>query len=411
MVQLRKSTHSVRSSAFTGLLCTALALYALPQVHARRSRSSQVALHSGESEPPSQVDDLASIGLTFWPKRPLPKACARAPDEPGDRRPNKDELTIGNFNAEWLFLFGGTGNMVCPGKGCPWKDRNMAASHFIKVAETITTMGQPDIVHLSEVEGCDTLDKLIGVLEQGYGAPVGAYKSYLVPGRDTALGQNVGFISKVDPQEDVARTDDRAIYPVPGSRCGWTKPGAPSRLAGSSKNYFATFLVNDIKLLLAGTHMIAYPDKPERCERREAQAAVIADVIRAHVENHPADEVLVMGDFNDYDDEILDAAGPIDTPISQALALLRKSTSPPLHNLAKQWMNQTERYTNWYDRNGDCMDSGGDEHVLIDHVLVSDGLRNRLVSTRPIHSYKEYCGTLDSDHWPIVATFNVKRQD
>ncbi|KAJ3162990.1 hypothetical protein HDU88_006483 [Geranomyces variabilis] len=412
MVQLHISTRSVETSVFARILCTALALCALPQVHARRSRSSQVALDSGgDDAPPNQVDDLAGSGLTFRPKRPVPKACARAPDEPGDRRPNKDELTIGNFNAEWLFLFGGTGNMVCPGKGCPWKDRNMAASHFIRVAETITTMGQPDIVHLSEVEGCDTLDKLIGVLEQGYGAPLGAYKSYLVPGRDTALGQNVGFITKVDPQADVVRTDDRAIYPVPGSRCGWTKPGAPSRLAGSSKNYFATFMINDIKLLLAGTHMIAYPDKPERCERREAQAAVIADVIRAHVENHPADEVLVMGDFNDYDDEILDAAGPIDTPISQALSLLRKSTSPPLYNLAKQWMNQTERYTNWYDRNGDCKDSGGDEHVLIDHVLVSDGLKNRLVSTRPIHSYKEYCGTLDSDHWPIVATFNVKRQD
>ncbi|TPX56729.1 hypothetical protein PhCBS80983_g04336 [Powellomyces hirtus] len=384
----------------------------LSQVEARRSTGfpQQVALDTS----PDQVefDDLfetAGRHGTIRPKRPIPRACAAAPAEPGDRRSNVNELTIGNFNAEWLFLFGGTGGMVCPGFGCPWKNRKMAAEHIFKVAETITAMGQPDIIHMSEVEGCETLGKLIQILEVKHGAVPGAYKPYLIPGRDTALGQQVGLITKVDPQQDVFRTDDRTIYPVAGSRCGYTRPGAPSRLTGSTKNYFAVFKVNDVRMLVAGTHMIAYPDKPERCEKREAQATVLADTIRAHLAENPSDQVIVLGDFNDYDDEVLDAAGVIDTPISQALALLRGSTSPPLFNLAKTWLNQTERYTNWYDRNGDCKDGGGDEHVLIDHVLVSDGLKNRLVSSAPIHSYNEFCGTTDSDHWPIVAKFDVKR--
>lgn len=60
----------------------------------------------------------------MWrPKKPHPRSCGAAPVQPGDRRANRDELTVGNFNAEWMFLFGGTGGLVCPGRACPWKVR------------------------------------------------------------------------------------------------------------------------------------------------------------------------------------------------------------------------------------------------------------------------------------------------
>lgn len=180
------------------------------------------------------------------------------------------------------------------------QNRAMAERHLAHVAQTITSMGQPDVVHLTEVEGCDALDALIAILEARFAAPAGAYRAYLVPGRDTALGllcgggqfalcppgqargvthsdgcflrrfagQQVGLITKLDPVADVVRTDDRAIYPVAGSRCGFTPPGAPSRLMGCSKNYLAVLQpAPHLRVVLAGAHLIAYPDKKDRCEK------------------------------------------------------------------------------------------------------------------------------------------------
>lgn len=47
-------------------------------------------------------------------------ACFRVPRKAGDRRRDKNHLSIVNFNAEWLFLRGGTGQIVCPSESCPW---------------------------------------------------------------------------------------------------------------------------------------------------------------------------------------------------------------------------------------------------------------------------------------------------
>ncbi len=46
--------------------------------------------------------------------------CPHAPQNPGDRRADKRYLKIVNFNAEWLFLNGGSGFMTCPGPSCEW---------------------------------------------------------------------------------------------------------------------------------------------------------------------------------------------------------------------------------------------------------------------------------------------------
>lgn len=46
--------------------------------------------------------------------------CFAAPRVPGDRRRNKDQLSIVNFNAEWLFMRGGQGDIRCPSESCPW---------------------------------------------------------------------------------------------------------------------------------------------------------------------------------------------------------------------------------------------------------------------------------------------------
>ncbi|KAJ3042981.1 hypothetical protein HDV00_006288 [Rhizophlyctis rosea] len=356
------------------------------------------------ADPPTHADELTIVPRPRKPKQP--RACATAPKLPGDRRGRRGELTLMNFNAEWLFLNGGSGQMRCPGTGCPWKTDRMAEQHLARVAITIASLNFPDIVHLTEIEGCDVLETLISILEK-FGSTPGEYKPYLIPGRDTATGQQVGFITKVDPVQNLVRTDERVRYPIEGSSCNWSDPDEPKWLYGSTKNYFARFVVDGVGIMLSGNHFLAFPDKRDRCEKREAQALSIARAVESHLHTYSSDEVIVLGDLNDFDEEVVDAAGELDHPISKALYTLRHCTTPPLFNLAHSWKAPEERYTNWFDRNHNCIDDGTIEHTLIDHVLVSQGLRGRIVESFASHNHTEYCGKIDSDHWPIFVRFNM----
>jgi len=47
-------------------------------------------------------------------------SCYRAPRKAGDRRRDKNRLSIVNFNVEWLFMRGGHGDIQCPSESCPW---------------------------------------------------------------------------------------------------------------------------------------------------------------------------------------------------------------------------------------------------------------------------------------------------
>ena len=62
--------------------------------------------------------------------------------------------------------------------------------------------------------------------------------------------------------------------------------------------------------MVAGLHLIAFPLDAARCAQREAQAAVIQRATSAH-----QGEIIILGDLNDYDHSVLDAAE--DVPISR----------------------------------------------------------------------------------------------
>lgn len=75
------------------------------------SRSHQVVTTPPPvPEPPPTSDASQHVNMECW----------YAPSLTGDRRKNKDLLRVANFNVEWLFLHGGTGEIQCPG-ACPWK--------------------------------------------------------------------------------------------------------------------------------------------------------------------------------------------------------------------------------------------------------------------------------------------------
>jgi endonuclease/exonuclease/phosphatase family metal-dependent hydrolase len=143
---------------------------------------------------------------------------------------------------------------------------------------------------------------------------------------------------------------------------------------------------------------------PDRCDRsiqREAQATVLADLARDALA--AGRNVIVLGDLNDFDGATLDVAGS--RPSSQVLSILKNldpaTEGDELVNVCAR-LPQSERYTNWYDRDDDGIDDGVREHSQIDFILVSRGLADRIHYVAIDHTAP--AGEV-SDHWPIVVDF------
>lgn len=310
-----------------------------------------------------------------------------------DMRQDKSKLRIVQYNVEWLFVdYCATSD--CPGNGCAWKTQADATNHLNQVAKIIKEL-QPDIINLCEVEGCDELSMLSKSIEN----PV--YYPYMVKGKDTGTMQNTGMLTLIDPLVSLYRTEERVTYPIPGSMCGYT--GSPVE-TGVSKHHITEFNINGLNIAMIGAHLIAFPTDKMRCAEREAQAQILQNVIYGYVEK--GSEIIFMGDLNDFDAEVLDANN--NKPLSMVLDILKgnsgtKSGKYQLFNIAAN-IPQEKRFSDWWDQNNNC-NSTSNEFSMIDHILVSEGLQEKIVGQFIYQDYPEYCGTLNSDHYPVVLDF------
>jgi len=312
--------------------------------------------------------------------------CFVAPSVPGDRRPNKSRLTVATFNAEWLFLDG----TQCPGSGCPWANRAAAEDHLDHVASVVSEI-DADIIGFQEVQDCDVLAALVSRI------PNGKYNYYLIKGTDTATGQNVGILTRVDPIVNLQRTSERCDFPVPGSKCNYNSNSDTA----VSKHLYTQFKVGSTTIFFVVVHFIAFPTDADRCSQREAQAMVIKNLINSTA---PAGtEVIIVGDYNDYDGVVLDKNN--DMPNSRVLEFLKSSRNPPLKTVASQ-VTQTNRYSSWWDKNSNCIVTN-DELTTIDHILVSNGLWSNVLSGDYEHVFTASCSNFYPDHWPVIITFNL----
>lgn len=322
--------------------------------------------------------------------------CPVAVVPPGDRRENKNRLRLMQYNVEWLFVdYCSSAN--CPGNGCTWHTEADAATHMDYVANVVYTLN-PDILNLCEVEGCDELSMLsekVGTKE---------YNMYLKRGTDTATGQNVGLLAKIDPVVDLYRSEEKVEYPIAGSTCGYV--GAPATTS-LSKHYITEYGILGMKVALIGVHLIAIPTDVKRCSQREAQAQIIQNVVYDYIRR--GYEVIVMGDMNDYDGDILDMNS--DIPLSSALSIIKgargqHSGAYNLTNVAYR-IEQAERYSDWYDSDNNCDTSSARDYSMIDHILVTPAVDKKIADAYIFHGYKEYCGKWNSDHYPVVIDFMV----
>ena len=307
-----------------------------------------------------------------------------------DRRNDKTKVRLMQYNVEWLFVDYYSA-MDCPGNGCTWNNQSEALIHMGNVAKVINDLN-PDIINFCEVEGCDELNTLKDKLD-------GTYKPYLKKGTDTGTGQNVGMLTRIDPLKSLYRTEVRYNYPVPNSKCGYT--GTSS--SGVSKHYITEFNLNGVDIAFISAHLIAIPTDTSRCAQREAQASVLQSVISTYILQDY--EIIMLGDFNDYDAEILDMNS--NKPKSMVLDILKGyqgefAGTYELFNVAEEIL-QKERYSDWWDSDNNCNTSSNKDYSMIDHILVTDYIRKNIFNAFIYHGYNEYCGKYDSDHYPVVV--------
>lgn len=307
-----------------------------------------------------------------------------------DRRSDKTKLRIVQYNVEWLFI-DYYSEMNCPGDGCSWKNQTAAQTHMNTVVKRVQSLN-PDIINFCEIEGCDELNMLKAQLGP-------SYMPYLKKGTDSSTGQNVGMLTRVDPSKSLYRTEDRYNYPIPGSKCGYTGPPSSS---GVSKHYITEFEFGGMNIAFIAAHLVAIPTEASRCAQREAQASVLQTVIADYIQNDY--EIIVLGDFNDFDAEVPDLNS--DKPTSMVLDILKgykgdHAGKYQLYSIAET-IPQSSRYSDWWDSDNNCGTSSNNDYSMIDHILVTDAIRKNIGDTFIYHEYKEYCGTFDSDHFPVV---------
>ena len=73
-----------------------------------------------------------------------------------------------------------------------------------------------------------------------------------------------------------------------------------------AKHFWATTEIGDETVTFIGLHLLAYPDDLERVVRREAQALIIQNLAKGFLDS--GHEVVILGDVNDFDSVVCDAA-------------------------------------------------------------------------------------------------------
>ncbi len=300
-------------------------------------------------------------------------------DAPGDAI---GALRIATLNTE--FMFDGRDSEGVA--SFAWKgDPQAARAHQARIGEVLRGL-DADLVMLQEVENEQVMERLVAEHLRGMG-----YEVYFVQGRDYFTGQDVGLLARV-PIDTIGRTDERA--PV----------GASGDDYGVSKNMYARLSLTPggLPVTLVGVHFLARPTDPGRKDSREAQAEVIRRLVARETASGRA--VVVLGDFNDYDDRTPDIAG--NAPITDVLARIKRAGPGPEDDLMNVMAEvpQRERYTAHWDRNDNEQVDGREELSAIDHVLLSPALYRRIEDVAYVHRHDP---TTHTDHFPIVVTLEV----
>ena len=310
------------------------------------------------------------------------------PAHAADRRPDKTTLTVMALNCEFMW------DGVAPEEGSstitfPWKGNQKLAEAHMKQVANLILRGNPDIVSLEETENLHAVQVLNDKFLAGRG-----YKPYFIQGKDTFTGQDVALLTRIDPDGGKIERDDAV-----------GTSGTES--SGVSKNYFAKMTVGSAKIALIGLHLLAQPTSTQRRAKRQAQANVVRDLAVSLAKQ--GRQVIVLGDFNDWDGDPASRDFKDDLPISTVLATIRgMDPATPSDNLvnAASFMPKEDRYSDFWDQNNDNVIQSPQEFSMIDHILLSPALAAEVEDAYIPH---EEDPRVVSDHFPVVVRLRLPK--
>jgi len=304
-------------------------------------------------------------------------------------------LRVATFNLKWLTATATETRMA------PWEDEEHLAEHRRALAGILTAI-KADVLAVQEVTSRAALEKLAA-------EPALAGLKYRVlhaESEDNGTGQDVAFL--VSPRVRLDTIGGAVIRRFADTLAG--RPAALNRRDPRKQRLTKHALVcfsKPLKACALGVHLLAHPDDRGRTARREAQALIIADLVRKEIAPRRS-AVIVLGDLNDFDPEV---GGPsaYAAKTRHVLRLIKDfdttKPGPELFNAAQLIEPASRRYSAYWDRNKNGIRDARDPHSLIDHILVDKSLRKRVTQADILHDTHD--GTV-SDHWPVVVDVNVK---
>jgi len=293
---------------------------------------------------------------------------------------DKTKLRLVQYNVE--FLFSDSTVIDCPGKDCDWKTDRAQDKHFAQVSKIIKELN-PDILNLCEINTNVILNELTNSLNDD------SYNYYLSQTYPNLIDQSVGIITRVKSL-NLYRTTDIENYPIPDSNCKYRGSGK----INLPKHYISKFYINGMNVIIIGIHLKSNPNDSERCAIREGQAIIIQKIILEYYNNY---EIIVIGDFNDFDNEIRDYKN--NKPNSKVLDIVKGNAGYNTINYklysTTEFIEKSKRYSYVKPR------------LMIDHILVTEKLKKYI---KDVFIYtggnddinKKY----NSDHYPLVVDFD-----
>jgi len=74
---------------------------------------------------------------------------------------------------------------------------------------------------------------------------------------------------------------------------------------------------------------------------------------------------------------------------------------------AAEKIEKNNRFSDWWNSDNNCETTSKNDYSMIDHILVTDSIKNNINSVFIYHGYNEYCGKYNSDHYPVVIDLIV----
>ncbi|WP_265272132.1 CARDB domain-containing protein [Nostoc sp. KVJ3] len=310
--------------------------------------------------------------------------------------PTTDQLTVATFNVENLDI----------GDGAT-KFNNLAT-------RIVNNLKSPDIISLEEIQDNNgptndsvvdasvTFQTLINAIAAA-GGPTYQYRQ-IDPVDDTNGGEpggniRVGFlfnpnrVSFVDTPGGTS-TSSTTVSNVGGIPTVSASPGlidpTNSAFTSSRKPLVGQFTFNGKTVYVIGNHFnskggdqpLFGPNQPPILSsevQRQQQATLVKNFVQSILAIDPNANVVVAGDLNDFE-----FSNPVSTLESAGLTSLIET------------LPANERYTYNFEGNAQTLD----------HILVSNGLLNKLDGYDVVHINSEFSDQ-DSDHDPSLARFNL----